>query len=557
MKGKKWFCIALGALLALSLGLFAACGNTEEEQQTVAVTSVTVSPATLSLTEGESGTLTATIAPENATDKTVTWSSSDNAVATVENGEVTAVGHGTAVITATAGGVSGSCTVTVNAPTSVWDGTVPAAQPESYAVDADGNVTIGDAAAFVWFAQQAQEDTFAGKTVTLAANIDLDGQEWTPIAEGSRSGNTYSEGDAHFDGTFDGNGLTIAGLKISSLPAGASEDYAVGLFGVVDGGTVRNFTLADVAIDVEASECAGGAVGLLVGGGTAENITVSGSITAGRGNGGVVGRMTVSGTIRGCANNAAVTGTSAGGNTGGIVGAAYYTGTDVSMLIENCTNTGAVTGYVGVGGIVGLSSANVKNCTNSGAVNGNGACVGGIVGEQQNYGAVSDNTNTADVANASESAAVFGTGGIVGWVRYSGTDEAYPLKGIIEVTGNRNSGSVTGGGSAGGIVGHLYNYGLVRENVNTAEEISAQLFASGIVGSLQFEENSVVSALEKDTDVDIVYNASATAATSIAADFTHVYVYNNMTDGATYDRVLEPNYATEEALEEVLVALAE
>lgn len=97
---------------------------------------------------------------------------------------------------------------------------------------------------------------------------------------------------------------------------------------------------------------------------------------------------------------------------------------------------------------------------------------------------------------------------------------------------------------------------MVRENVNTAEEIFAQLFASGIVGSLQFEENSVVSALEKDTDVDIVYNASATATTSIAADFTHVYVYNNMTDGATYDRVLEPNFATEEALEEALAALA-
>ena len=49
MKGKRWLCALLGALLALSLGLFAACGNTEEEQQTVAVASVTVSPATLSL----------------------------------------------------------------------------------------------------------------------------------------------------------------------------------------------------------------------------------------------------------------------------------------------------------------------------------------------------------------------------------------------------------------------------------------------------------------------------------------------------------------------------
>lgn len=554
MKGKKWLCIALGALLALSLGLFAACGNTEEEQQTVAVTSVTVSPAALSLIAGESGTLTATIAPENATEKTVTWTSSDNAVATVENGEVTAVGAGTATITATAGGVSGTCAVTVNAPTSVWDGTVPAEQPESYAVDADDNVTIGDAAAFVWFAQQAQTNTFEGKTVTLAANIDLDGQEWTPIAEGSRSGNTYSEGDAHFDGTFDGNGLTIAGLTISALPQGASEDYAVGLFGVVDGGTVRNFTLADVDIDVEASECAGGAVGLLVGGGTAENITVSGSITAGRGNGGVVGRMTVSGTIRGCTNNAAVTGVDAGGNTGGIVGAAYYTAVGEEMLIENCTNTGAVTGYVGVGGIVGLSSANVKNCTNSGAVNGNGACVGGIVGEQQNYGAVSDNVNTADVANASESAAVFGTGGIVGWVRYSGADSAYPLKGIIEVTGNRNSGSVTGGGSAGGIVGHLYNYGLVRENVNTAEEISAELFASGIVGSLQHSSESVYTGAVSEDDADIVYNASTTAAESIIGPCDHQYVYNNNASNTSW--VVTPNFATEEALEEALAALA-
>lgn len=48
MKGKRWLCALLGALLALSLGLFAAC-DTEEEQQNVAVTSVTVSPATLSL----------------------------------------------------------------------------------------------------------------------------------------------------------------------------------------------------------------------------------------------------------------------------------------------------------------------------------------------------------------------------------------------------------------------------------------------------------------------------------------------------------------------------
>ena len=56
---------------------------------------------TISLTaKGEQETLTATVEPEGA-DQSVTWSSSNEEVATVENGTVTAVGHGTATITAT------------------------------------------------------------------------------------------------------------------------------------------------------------------------------------------------------------------------------------------------------------------------------------------------------------------------------------------------------------------------------------------------------------------------------------------------------------------------
>ena len=71
---------------------------------TVDVTGVTLAPtsATLTLGETETVTLTATVLPAEATDKSVTWSSSDEAVATVTDGVVTAVAAGTATITATA-----------------------------------------------------------------------------------------------------------------------------------------------------------------------------------------------------------------------------------------------------------------------------------------------------------------------------------------------------------------------------------------------------------------------------------------------------------------------
>lgn len=78
------------------------------------VTSIKVSPDTLTLTKkGETAQLTAEVTPSYADNKRVTWQSSDEKVATVdENGKVTAVGNGTATITATS--VSGSYTATVS-----------------------------------------------------------------------------------------------------------------------------------------------------------------------------------------------------------------------------------------------------------------------------------------------------------------------------------------------------------------------------------------------------------------------------------------------------------
>lgn len=79
--------------------------------------SISIEPKEITLTEGLSAELKATITPANVTDKTITWSSSAESVASVDaNGKVTALKVGTATITAKNGGVSGECVVTV-APT--------------------------------------------------------------------------------------------------------------------------------------------------------------------------------------------------------------------------------------------------------------------------------------------------------------------------------------------------------------------------------------------------------------------------------------------------------
>ena len=93
----------------------ASCTVTVKQKE-IAITGISLNKSTTSITEGESETLTATISPSNTTlDKTVKWSSSNTAVASIDSaGKVTAKKAGTAVITATSSnGKTASCTVTV------------------------------------------------------------------------------------------------------------------------------------------------------------------------------------------------------------------------------------------------------------------------------------------------------------------------------------------------------------------------------------------------------------------------------------------------------------
>ncbi len=112
-----------GKVSALKFGkatITAKCGGKAAEcavTVTVPTGSVTLDKTTLSLAVGESVQLTATVKPDDATDKNVSWTSSDESIAKVDNGKVTAIRAGKATITAKCGGKTAECAVTVTVPT--------------------------------------------------------------------------------------------------------------------------------------------------------------------------------------------------------------------------------------------------------------------------------------------------------------------------------------------------------------------------------------------------------------------------------------------------------
>ena len=378
-----------------------------------------------------------------------------------------------------------------------------------HVVDENGNVTISDEESLFWFAEQVNVggNTFAGKTVSLAADITLTA-EWTPV--GVSVANS-------FKGTFDGKNHKITGLNVSG------SEY-VGLIGVLDGGTVKNVQFASV--DVSGGTDAGTAVGRIINGGTVDNVKVlSGTVSGSKRVGGVVGSIKACGTVKNCENAAKVEASTY--NVGGIVGAAYYTETGKEMYITDCRNTADITSAgVGAGGIVGLSCANVSGNTNTGAVKGKE--VGGIVGEQKTYGSVTGNTNSGAVTNTGTGTDNWGTGGIIGWLRYHGTSEnsAYPQSAIITVSGNSNSGTITGGNDAGGIVGVVYNSAVITNNSNTAATLSGTTFAAGIVGNYQITE--IPAAVEPAKNkLTFTGNTSTTALDNITANNKDLLIYTN------------------------------
>ena len=306
-----------------------------------------------------------------------------------------------------------------------------AAKDLGYTIESNGSYTVYNADGLLNVAKLVN----GGKTdinITLTADIDLTGKDWTPI--GTSFSNKYT-------GTFDGGGHTIKGLTVTT------NDQFVGLFGSIGyAGTVKNVMMEDVQITSNRSSgFAGGVAGYSDG--TIENCSVSGSVSGTVYVGGVVGAQW-GGSITGCSSSATVKGTV---DVGGVAGQ-----TNSSATLTACYATGNVTieinpeKNIAGGSLVGMNAgSSLLACYATGNVTSTGSStgymhIGGFLGN--NYTTVTagywkNNHEQGIGYNRESTGATKVDGSVVTWqkavdamntaLQNAGSEWRYELKGAL------------------------------------------------------------------------------------------------------------------------------
>ena len=431
-----------------------------------AVTGVTIEPSEAELTVGSSTKLTATVLPENASNKNVVYSVDDESILSVDqDGNVTGLSAGTATVTVTTedGGFSASAEITV-IPVRVTGVSISpkaASVGLGHTIQLTASIKPSNAANknLSWSVSDEtiisvdDQGTVTGLSLgTATVTVTTEDGGFTASAEITvcyAPANTWTAIgtlNKDFCGVFNGDGYAVCGIYINTRNA------IQGLFGINRHSVIANLGVAESYIYAD-SYWVGGVVGCNYG--TVTNCYNTGSVVASGDNvGGVVGFS--DGTVTDCYNVGSVTGKE---NVGGVVG---YNGYGTSAVTD-CYNTGRVNGNRNVGGVIGFNCSSITECYNTGNITGSNG-VGGVIG--------GSNSSITDCYNTGSVTGRYHVGGVVGSVvRKDGSNS--------HVTDCYNEGSITGDESVGGVVG--YNYGTVTYCYNTGS-VTGDESVGGVLG---------------------------------------------------------------------------
>ena len=218
------------------------------ESTTTPVSGISLDQSAVSLSVGGTETLTATVSPEDASNKSVTWSSSDTTVATVENGVVTAVGSGTANITVTATNgtddasddMTATCAVTVNAATvrssvtlNANGGTINSGNITEYTEGIGATLPTDVTKDGHQFGGWYDNDGLTGSPVTAISTSDTGNKQYWAKWTANPSSVSYSVVFKVVNGSWDdGNtsdkSVTLSGMEGDTLRLSSGQIPAVG-----------------------------------------------------------------------------------------------------------------------------------------------------------------------------------------------------------------------------------------------------------------------------------------------------------------------------------------
>lgn len=370
-------------------------------------------------------------------------------------------------------------------------------------------------------------DDYLDDHFQLAANIDLDGVDFAPLA-GS---------DDAFGGSLNGDGFTISNLSMDT-----DQNYA-GLFGALEAdGSISDLTLADIDVagedfvgavvgrssgdisavsvveqnatnQIEGIEHVGGITG--VNAGSIEDVSFAGEVDGELETGGIAGRSTGDITDVSVDVDAGGTDRRVGGIVGRKMGGSITDSSATGTVFGDSNTVGGIAGWISdpdvlvsgvdaeldsveglrfVGGITGSNSGTIEDSTASGTIEGSHQ-LGGLAGD--NRGTIVNSSATGDVDGQTRLGGLVGQNGTgdddtvaiiddsTASGDVSGTDQIGGLVGrnVYDITDSTASGTVEGDESVGGLVGRSVSSGMITESKTTSQvEITGVENVGGLVG---------------------------------------------------------------------------